>query len=1146
MNIRILGPFHASFRDRVLSFRSEKIRALFAYLALHEGQSITREKLFTLLWKGSPVKQGKNNLRVSISRLRKALKPIEDGLGMDILHVDRQALRLELSSAGFAVDVHTIDALMRECSEYPTDEWYRRSTCIENLQKVMEQYGGAFLEGFTVEDAPDFELWKHSTAEKYHKQILSALVSLSEHFLAIQMHEKAKGHARRILKLEPWNEEAHRLLMRSFLIVGDKRAAQQQFELCKEQLREELGVEPEPATQALYQQCTSQMFSGEAALIKGSLPRETTAFIGRTRELEEILPRLFDRDCPLVSIVGVGGVGKSRLAQEAARRMQTHFADGVWFVRLEEDPELSDEAGKEAVVFDRLCVYIAKVMSFRFFGSGSLATQLSSFLSGKDALIVLDSFEHFTHVTKLLVDFLHKHTKLKILITSRKSVEGDFWTCQLGGLLSARLPHSERPTAQYWQKYDSLVLFEERLKHNGYTGDLGTDEREKALNICQSVDGSPLAIEIAAALIQEYSLEDIANSVQQSPDLLQTPLKDMDVRHRSIRLILNDVWQSLDDEKQAFLAKLSVFRGDFDAQAMSQITGSSSKWLAFFTKQLLLKEPSKGRYLLHDLLRTFLQENLQKQTQVYQETKEQHTRYYLDLLKEHTAELKGEKGPEHYQACILELENIRTAWYDLLERKHTSMIKAYAYPLSSFLRTGGLLQEGVTIFASALEVFTLHFQGEESEGWDTLSLLADNCSLFRSLTGQFSEALEFSEKSLAWGNQAEDKNLMAHALFSRGRALFYMGTTSEAEASFEQSLALLDTEKFPELHIHLLHQMGWLYWTRGNIAEGKLLAAEAVELCQKCGDLLLESQVLSLQAYYFALEGSFVKSRLSLQAGMEKAQQQGSLSLSGRLSFDLGLLLNQTGFYDESYRLLAKAKKNFKYHGASSLSSAVLLGEARHFACLGHWEESIERYNKLCDMFRQEKNIKQLCHALLNLSALYIQKGEPTKADKIDQEAFEIAQKMNNHYYQRMAYAHFGKKNFLLGNLEKAKHYFGLAMEGFKEAGMNNFAMENLGGLAMVALKTGSLEVAKAHVEDILSYLEEHTIESDTEPQRAYLYCYYVLQALQDSRAKELLKRTHQRYTQRLKNITAPDDKASFKRIPVHQELLTLYKNMAR
>jgi len=376
-----------------------------------------------------------------------------------------------------------------------------------------------------------------------------------------------------------------------------------------------------------------------------NLPAPRTSFVGRANELAEI-ERLLDKpDCRLLTLVGPGGVGKTRLALEAAARRIERYPHGVHFVPL-----------ASVASPDFLAPALAESIQFAVDGAHSgfsAQDQLLDYLSERSTLLVLDNFEHLVDGSPLLSDVIERAPQVELLTTSRErlGVQSE-WIFDVEGLGLAKNGNGDA---------GALRLFVDRAIQVEPGFALDDEERAQALRICQLVGGMPLGIELAASWVSMLSCSEIAGEIEGNIDFLATSMRDVPERHRSLRAAIDQSWRLLTDEQRGAFSRLSVFRGTFDRTAATAVTGADLRLLSELVAKSLVRRPDFGRFELHELLRQYAAEQLAATPHDALDARERHARHYAAMLLERQAALMGPELAVARDELRGELDNLRTA-----------------------------------------------------------------------------------------------------------------------------------------------------------------------------------------------------------------------------------------------------------------------------------------------------------------------------------------------------------------------------------------------------------------------------------------------------------------------------------------------------
>jgi DNA-binding CsgD family transcriptional regulator len=319
-----------------------------------------------------------------------------------------------------------------------------------------------------------------------------------------------------------------------------------------------------------------------------NLPLQLTSFIGREEEIQEIITLLGDVRCRLLTLVGPGGIGKTRLALEVARRLPDRYSDGIYFVTMQ-----------ALTSSNRIVPTIASSLGIQLMGDRqNTLEQLIEYCREKSILLVMDNYEHLLDGVQVVSDLLSAAPNIKVLATSRESLNlREEYLYNIGGL---RYPDHNQITST--KGYSAVELFCERACQV-YPSFSLIDVIPDVVQICQLVDGMPLALELAASWLKSLSCEDIAAEIRRGLDILTTRLRNMPERHRSMCAVFDHSWQSLSDDERKTFQRLSVFRGGFTLEAAHAVAGADVYLLqALADKSFIRRDPTSKRYEIHELL----------------------------------------------------------------------------------------------------------------------------------------------------------------------------------------------------------------------------------------------------------------------------------------------------------------------------------------------------------------------------------------------------------------------------------------------------------------------------------------------------------------------------------------------------------------
>ncbi|MFN8379461.1 MAG: BTAD domain-containing putative transcriptional regulator [Anaerolineae bacterium] len=516
-----------------------------------------------------------------------------------------------------------------------------------------------------------------------------------------------------LLRLDPLREKTYRQAMRLMAATGQREAALRQFEACQRILRDELGIAPAAHTVELAERIRRGEFSAPdprpAALpstgMLSHLPGQATSFVGRQAELAELLERLEDPDCRLLTIGGPGGIGKTRLALEVARRAAPRFANGVSFVPLVSVN--STEAMTSSVLSS---------LGMRPPETGpDLRAYLLNELASQSLLLVLDNMEHLLKEVGLIEAILEGAPGVRLLVTSRQPLDLEWeWYYPLEGLA---VPTSATDTPE---TYSSVQLFAERARRARASFRL-SDDPQGVVRICQRVEGMPLGIELAASWVRVMTCKEIAEEILG----LETPYHTGEVRHHSLQALFENSWQRLSPREQELLMRLSVFRGGFTAAAAEEVAGAQRTDLAqLVQKSLIGLNYRTNRYEIHQLLVQFLRRKLKEQPDLEMTTNDAHSTYYMEFLRAREAELSSGSPWQALDDLRVDIENGRVAWAFALQQRRFDAIERSCTGLNTFFTLNVMHHDALGFFRRALEALALE---PESTSRDRVELALQTC-----------------------------------------------------------------------------------------------------------------------------------------------------------------------------------------------------------------------------------------------------------------------------------------------------------------------------------------------------------------------------------------------------------------------------------
>jgi predicted ATPase/DNA-binding SARP family transcriptional activator/GAF domain-containing protein len=361
---------------------------------------------------------------------------------------------------------------------------------------------------------------------------------------------------------------------------------------------------------------------------KHNLPLQPTPFVGRKAVLAEIADRLQDPDCQLLTLVGPGGSGKTRLALEVGVAQLDNYTHGVWFVSL---------APLQSV--DAIVPTVAQALEFRFYEEGEPWQQLLDYLRQKSLLLIMDNYEHLLDGTDLVTEILKTAPDVKVLATSRARLNvGGEHRFQITGMDFPELTPSTSADAI---QYSAVKLFLQGARRAQPGFELTDENLGGVVDVCRVAEGMPLAIRLAAAWVEMLTPAEIAVETSQGIDFLETGLRDVPERQRSVRAIFDHSWKLLAEREREVFQALSAFRGGFTREAAQEVAGASLRELRILVDKSLLHRTPAGWYEVHGLLRQYAAEKLAATPAAWETTHDRHCAYYAAALQQWDTDLRS-------------------------------------------------------------------------------------------------------------------------------------------------------------------------------------------------------------------------------------------------------------------------------------------------------------------------------------------------------------------------------------------------------------------------------------------------------------------------------------------------------------------------
>lgn len=1078
LNLFLLGAPRVELDGKPIDLSRRKVLAILIYLAVTR-QPQRRDTLATLFWPES----GQEAARAS---LRRELFTLTSALGEGWIESDREGVALA-DNAPISLDVTAFRQHLTACRSHGHAPDEVCAACLEPLTAAVALYQGDFLAGFTLSDSPEFDDWQFFHADTVRRELADALEKLVRLHRQRGEYDAAITYARRWLLIDALHEPVHRMLMQLYAWAGQQAAALRQYQECVRLLNEELGVEPEPETIALFEAIRARRLPEPnvdkvarrqepvlnatkddkvnedtpltltsvssveptplhpvTASPRHNLPSQATRFIGRTKELSAIDALFFDDPtCRLLTLLGPGGIGKTRLALEAATARCAIFADGVWLVEL---APLADPALIPQTVTSTLGAPEAPGIP--------VLTSLSNHLRTKQLLIVLDNCEHLIDACAHLVDtLLRSCPQVRLLVTSRESLAIAGESCLPVPPLAFPDPQQLLALDQL-PHYEAIGLFLDRAKAVAPDFQITTTNAAALVQLCRWLDGIPLALELAAARIRMLQVEQIAARLDNRFRLLTGGSRSALPRHQTLRALIDWSYDLLADAERIIFQGLATFAGGWTLAAAEALFVASSSagpsvpaalsFTAFevfdllsqlVNKSLVIADRRHGAETRYRMLETIRQYAGEKLLAAGHDAPigQRHLTYFLALTEEAAAELRGPAQVAWLDRLAAEHDNLRAAfewalaydsyaalqmaaqllWFwhirnhnregrDWLQRALTAeaqqrgphslapthaLVRARALYVAGFLAQMALDWEQATEWAQASLTLYQELGSPGRAGVAYALLCLSGVAVGQ---GRREQAIAMREEALAIFREVGDRFGMAECVAVLGHDALAQGDYARAQHLGEENLLLrkqlgdMDGAAFGLSHLATV-----AYW-QGDAGRARSLAEESLANFRLVGNQRMVGYTLAGLSDLARALGDYEQALVHSDAGLRFGYEAADKGVIGSAYYRRGNITWSQGeyqlarqHYQESLTLL-RAVANLD--GVARVLRA--LGEV---ACtLGEYASAIQHYEEALPISRAANDAPNIAATLCGLGKVAHKQGELLAARVLLKEALAV------------------------------------------------------------------------------------------------------------------------------------------------------------
>ena len=660
-HLQLLGSAKFIDKDRIMDIPPKQSLLLASYLAYKEDW-VSRDELVHLFWTNENEKTARHNL----SQLLYYCKQQAWTLGLE---VERSRVRWLIET-----DVRQFQNALGN------GIW----------QKASNYYNGKLLADSRAHYAPNFEDWLEQERESLHNSWREAVLAYCSQLEEAKKYDKASKLLQKVLNQDSLAEDILQAFMRCCLKNNKRKQALRAYERFVKELKQELNMAPLEPTQNLAIQIQSLSKKKTKAKSKPPLlafPKYQSPFIGRDLELAELSGLIQDKS-KLITILGPGGIGKTRLSIQLAYENLKYFADGAVFVSLA-------DIDSPSLIIPQIIEELGLDLEAGQDNKEFLLRQLKD----KNMLVILDNLEHLKNAVEIISDLLEPLADIQFIVSSREIL--DIRAETIYDLRGLSYP---KKIDDSLEDYDAIQLFLRSARRAHISFNVNKQNQQGIIKICQILNGSPLALELAATWVRILSPAEIASEIEDNLKLLSSQQKDLPKRHQSMQAVLEHSWALLSQDEQTALKKLAVFKAGFSKEAANTVAQAHLRMLLSLINKSLITRKQSSRFERLTIVRQFCLDKLKQNPEQLSQAEQEHAQYFVKLVEIAKSNLSQNKQAEYLNTIKQDHSNIRAALSYLILSKEENLALEMAESLSHFWWLHGHYQEGRDFAKQSLEL----------------------------------------------------------------------------------------------------------------------------------------------------------------------------------------------------------------------------------------------------------------------------------------------------------------------------------------------------------------------------------------------------------------------------------------------------------
>jgi predicted ATPase/DNA-binding SARP family transcriptional activator/predicted negative regulator of RcsB-dependent stress response len=969
LEARLLGQFEVRMDNKPIAIPSRPAQSLAAFLLLNPGIEHRREKLAGILWPDATEKNALSNLRHALWRLRAAIESKRS----------RRTTQPHLLTDDISITWNTKSEYWLDASALLRG--FAEKTSADEQMQALNQYRGELLPGF-------YDDWAVLERERLRSVYEQRMTRLLDRLQEEQRWETLIESAEKWIALGLVPEAAFRAMMIAYSRLGDRSKVAGTWQRLVESLRKDLGVEPSEQSRLLYE----ELKTGGPAMVSAAptagkppapsappnnLPIALTKFIGREREMAEVTQLL--ETTRLLTLIGPGGIGKTRLALQVGNSVLERFGEGVWLIEL---APLTDPA--------LLVPTVAAALGVKENPSRSIEQVLLEHLKQKRVLLILDNCEHMIDAcTRLAAAWLRQTSHLKILVTSREALK-------VNGEIVSPVPALSLPDAAQASedsvRSEAVRLFVERARFALPSFTVTDAAIDQMAQICRRLDGLALAIELAASRVDMFSLEEINRGTENRFQLLTEGNRAAMPRHQTLRACLDWSWDLFSEGEQVLFRRLAVFAGAWTREDAEQVCTDERLMrdqlldlLASLVRKSAVavqtREPV-SRYRLLDTIRLYAYERMTQAGEAEQ-ISNQHRDWFLHLVEALDLQAQRNKPTAAWMARLApEVDNLRAAleWCEKHEGGEGKGLRLSG-ALGPFWEKQNALKEGREWLGKFLDLSK-----------DSSDALARARSLYASgrlayLQGDHAHAIAFFGQGLEI--EPPDPRLIAQIHSNLGEAFYRLLDYQPAAEHLRRAIELGERIQDPVGVAYAQMQLGNVYHETGD------------------HDRAVASFNGSLQAFREADQQTYIAAALSNLARIHQDRAEYEPAIEG---------------YLEAIQLYENLDNRYGLCIAYDNLSVVYID-------LGNYTEAMVYLDRDIQIAETMGNDFRLAAALGNLAECQFYLGELAQAMETISRALSLVKRVQAPHHEGNIYRIRGQIWAARGRKEEAERDFETARE---------------------------------------------------------------------------------------------------------------------